>query len=541
MADVAVMESEADEIGKWLASVSHDPVRFVAEAFNWGAGELAGASGPEPWQTWVLEQIRDGLLTPGHAIRIAIASGHGVGKSALSSWITLWAMSTSSDCRGLITASSESMLMTRFRAELRTWFRRFRAAQFFELSATTLMSSDPDRQQTWRADLLPWNANRPEAFAGLHSKGHRILVIMDEASAIEPPIWETLEAVCTDADAEIIWLVAGNPLHSTGRFRDCFDKYSESWITKHVSSLSVSFTNKLEFARWERDYGSDSDFYRTRVLGEFPRTGSVQFIGPDLVDQAMNRELETGIRDPLVLGVDIARFGSDASVLYPRRGMDARSIAPLVFRNLPLDKLEDHIVAFANAHQVSEIFVDGTGVGGGVVDHLRRRGYFVHDIQFGSRADQMLDGVRYANKRCEIWGLLRNALRTGLCLPHNPALKEELTAPEYAFSRTTDAIQLESKDLMRRRGCASPDCADALACTFGAEIATLPSLSAEFGGGQVISEWDPFSSAALEGRPLPEATARYSAPGWAQLMNDRGWSQQDYQDAHASDLVSGER
>jgi hypothetical protein len=97
------IEAPAEEIGAWLASVSKDPVKFVEGAFAWGEGELRTATGPEPWQRWLLEQIRDGLMTPGQAIRIAIASGHGVGKSALCSWVTLWAMSTAPDTRGIVT------------------------------------------------------------------------------------------------------------------------------------------------------------------------------------------------------------------------------------------------------------------------------------------------------------------------------------------------------------------------------------------------------------------------------------------------------
>jgi hypothetical protein len=162
-----VSEAEGpDEIGEWLASVSHDPVKFVQEAFAWGEGELVRSTGPEPWQLWLLEQVRDGLKTPGQAIRLAVASGHGVGKSCAAAWLALFAISTAPDCRGIITASSESMLYSRFRAELRTWFRRFKAREFFELGATALTSSDPTHEQTWRLDLLAWNANRPEAFRG---------------------------------------------------------------------------------------------------------------------------------------------------------------------------------------------------------------------------------------------------------------------------------------------------------------------------------------------------------------------------------------
>ena len=487
-----------EQLAAWLHEVANDPVKFVEGAFAWGQGDLEGSSGPEPWQRWLLEQIRDGLLTPGEAIKTSIASGHGIGKSAVCAWLTLWAISTFPDTRGIVSASSEAMLMTRFRAELRLWFRRFKAQSFFEMSATTLMSRDASHEQTWRIDLLPWNENRPEAFAGLHNKGRRILVIFDEASAIANSIWETVEAVCTDADAQVVWLCCGNPLHPVGRFRDCFERYAHRWVTKHVNSLEVSFTNKPQLQRWIEDFGADSDFVRTRVLGQFPRVASTQFIGPELVDEAMQRELIPSRTDPLVIGVDVARFGDDESVIYPRRGMDARMLA-LRYKNIPLDKLEDHIVAFCNANRVAQIFVDGTGVGGGLVDHLRRRGYLVTDVQFGARADQMIDGTRFANKRAEIWGLMRNALKY-LCLPNSQELRAQLTGPEYSFSRTSDAILLEPKDSMKRRGVASPDLADALACTFGAEIATLPAL-ADFAQPQVSSEYDPFSDRAMRGEP----------------------------------------
>jgi hypothetical protein len=334
---------EADDVGSWLASVAHDPVRFVEEAFEWGAGELKGSSGPEEWQRWLLTQIKEGLLTPGQAIKIAVASGHGIGKSAACSWITLWALSTAPDTRAIVTASSEAMLMTRFRAELRVWFRRFRAKEYFEMGATSLTSADPGHEQTWRADLLAWSATRAEAFAGLHNKGRRILVIFDEASAIDAVIWETVEAIVTDSDAEVIWLCCGNPLHASSRFRDCFERYSHRWITRHIDSRTISFTNRLEMERWIADYGEDSDFVRTRVKGEFARVGAIQFIGDELVTEAMARELNPSHADPLIVGIDVARYGDDCSVIFPRKGMDARSIAPLVFRNLPLDQFEDRI------------------------------------------------------------------------------------------------------------------------------------------------------------------------------------------------------
>jgi len=271
----------------------------------------------------------------------------------------------------------------------------------------------------------------------------------------------------TDANAEVIWLACGNPLHPVGRFRDCFERYAHRWITKHVDSRTVSFTNKAQFERWIADYGLDSNFIKARVLGEFPSEAANQFISP-IVDEAMRRELSPTWNDPLVIGVDVARFGDDMSVIYPRRGCDARSILTLTFRNIPLDRLEDQIVEFCNAHRVEAVFVDGTGVGGGVVDHLRRRGLYVIDVQFGAKPDQAFDATKYANKRVEIWGAMREAL-TRLCLPNNGDLREQLIGPEYTFNLRTE-IQLEPKDAMKRRGLPSPDLADALAVTYAAPM-----------------------------------------------------------------------
>jgi hypothetical protein len=484
-----------EDIAAWLSSdVASDPLLFVQQAFAWGEGELANSSGPEPWQAEILTDIRDGLPL-GRAIQISVASGHGVGKTALIAWLVLWAISTFPDTRGIVTAATEPMLITRVRAELRKWLRLFKARTFFELGATSITSADAAHAQTWRIDLLAWSENRPEAFAGLHNAGRRIIVLYDEASAIADVIWETTEGALTDADTEIIWVAFGNPLRPIGRFRQCFEDGTGRWITKRVDSRTVSFTNQDQMKSWIAAYGEDSDFVRTRIKGEFPRTASTQFIGPEIVDEAIRRQLSPS-SDPLVIGVDVARFGSDASVIYPRRGMDARSILPLEFRNIPLDQLEDQIISFCNQHRVSYVFVDGTGIGGGLVDHLRRRGLNVIDVQFASRPDTTIDGIRWANKRAEIWGHMRAAL-SYLCLPNNGELRQQLTGPEYSYNQQ-GAILLEAKDLMKRRGLPSPDLADALACTFASPmLAMRQSPIAE--QSIVIGEYDPFCKEVMDG------------------------------------------
>src|SRR6516165_7210435 len=133
-------DAEFVELADELALYAGDPVRFVEEMFDWDCEELRGKH-PESWQREVLEAVRDGLPL-GKAVRLAVASGHGVGKTALVSWIVLWAISTCRDCRGILTASNEAQLHTRNRAELRKWYRLFRGQAFFELTATALISAD---------------------------------------------------------------------------------------------------------------------------------------------------------------------------------------------------------------------------------------------------------------------------------------------------------------------------------------------------------------------------------------------------------------
>ena len=118
------------------------------------------------------------------------------------------------------------------------------------------------------------------------------------------------------------------------------------------------------------------------------------------------------------------------------------------------------------------MFVDGTGVGGGVVDTLATLGVRVYEVQFGSRADGLNPTAKYMNKRAEIWGEMRDWLKNG-AIPGRVAdrdLIEELSAPTYTIT-TKDQIQLESKEMMKRRGVSSPDFADALACTFAFPVA----------------------------------------------------------------------
>src|SRR3990172_8800608 len=212
------------ELIEELASFSSDPFGFVLFAFPWQepGTELEFKTGPEEWQVVVLQDLGAGVISFSEAIQIARTSGHGIGKSALVSWIILWAISTYEDTKGVITANTENQLKTKTWVELAKWYRLFIARDFFQMTATAIFSRDPEHERTWRIDMVPWSERNTEAFAGLHNKGRRIVLIMDEASAIPDVIWETSEGALTDADTQIIWCAFGNPTRNSGRFKECF-------------------------------------------------------------------------------------------------------------------------------------------------------------------------------------------------------------------------------------------------------------------------------------------------------------------------------
>lgn len=458
----------------WLASVQDDPLAFVLGAFPWGEGVLQNSQGPEEWQERILNAIRDGLPID-KAIKLATASGHGVGKSACCSWIMLWAISTMTDTRGVVTANTEVQLRTKTWAELGRWYNLFIARDLFKLTPTALYSVDRDRERTWRIDLIPWSERNTEAFAGLHNQGRRVLVLFDEASAIVDQIWEVAEGAMTDANTQIIWAVFGNPTRNTGRFKACFDHETE-WFTTCVDSRTVSFTNKAQIAAWLKAYGDDSDFARIRVKGQFPRAGEMEFFSQEDVDGAMSEDREVEPFGPLALGVDVARFGSNFSVIFPRRGRDARSTPRRKYQGLSTVELASEVFKANLDLRADGIMIDGGGVGGGVVDQVRHRQLHCFDVQFGGKpaywSETNTYGEKYANKRAEMYGAVRSWIKTG-ALPNDPDLRSQLLSITYTFDRN-DAIILTSKEVMMREGKPSPDDLDALACTFAFPLEAKP-------------------------------------------------------------------
>jgi len=242
---------------------------------------------------------------------------------------------------------------------------------------------------------------------------------------------------------------------------------------------------------------------RPRSLA-FPRAGSTQFISTELVEQAAkaDREAYVTFSDPFVLGVDVARFGDDKTVLRFRRGRDARSIPAIKLRGLDTMQVAARVAELNETHHPDAIFIDGGGPGAGVVDRCRQLKLPVTEVTFGGAPDRdQVAGnegkIAYANKRAEMWGQMREWLKGGM-IDDDPELKAELTSVEYGYALKDgrDVIILERKELMKKRGLSSPDDADALALTFAYPIAPNDHYNDFLGGAKVKVDYDPFGSLA---------------------------------------------
>lgn len=458
------------ELTEFLAGFADDPLGFVESAYTWNYGDLPHAAGPRRWQREILATIRDHLRGPNartKPLRIAVASGNGIGKSALVGWLIGWALSTHVDARAKITASKGEQLATKTVPETSKWFRNLINAHWWEVRAQSIKVKDPHHRDTWRADFETWSEENTEGFAGLHNQGKIILLLMDEASGIPDAIWEVSDTALTDANTIIIWVAFGNPTRNSGRFRECFGGDKGRWITFQVDSRTVEGTNHDIYKEMVEKYGEDHDYVRVHVKGEFPRTSDLQFIPSELVAIARKYTAQGYANLPKILSVDVARQGADQTVIGWRQGR--KSVILGRYRGSDNVQVAERTIAFMETEKPDATVIDGDGLGAGVVDHIKARGYDTRLFEFHG-GGKPFDSAAYYNKRAEVWGLMRDWLRDGAEIPDDPELAADLTTPEYGLRGDHGQIQLERKDDMRKRGLNSPDCADMLAMTFAVKV-----------------------------------------------------------------------
>lgn len=467
-----------------IASFTHDPLKHALYAYPWGEGVLAKADGPRTWQRETMQGLKEHLSNPAtrHTpFRDIVGSGHGIGKSGEVGMIVNWALDTCEDTRVVVTANTETQIINKTWPEITKWRNLSITRDWFKPTATGLISAQPGHERSWRADAVTWSKNNTEAFAGLHNLRKRIVLVFDEGSGIIDDVWDVAQGALTDEETEILWIVRGNPTKNTGRFRECFGRHRHLWRTRQIDSRTVEGTNKDYLDELVRTYGLNSDLVKVRVLGQFPSASSAQLIPSDVVAAARIRPVpEALVTDPIIFGVDCARFGDDHSTLAIRCGRDARSRPWRRWHQIDTMTVAGDIALEAQKWKPDAIFVDVGNIGGGVIDRLRQLGLRnVFEVHFGNPGREVeWDGmrIRTVNKRSEIWTAMRGWLKAGGCIPDEQAIEDDLIGPEYSYDSGETSLLLERKRDMKKRGLASPDDGDALACTFAEPV--LPRVPA---------------------------------------------------------------
>lgn len=492
-----------------------DPLGYVMFAFPWDSDpsiqlvKLAPEYrkrfnceyGPDEWACEFLDRLGSEVKLRGfdgrtavEPIRFSTSSGHGIGKSTLVAWLIKWIMDTRPFSKGMVTANTSDQLRTKTWAELGKWHKLSVSEHWYDYSSGRGAMSLTHKQwkERWRCDAMTCREENSEAFQGLHAAGATPFYIFDEASGIPDEIFKARSGGATDG--EPMWFDFGNPTRKSGYFyENTVGKFKHRFITNNIDSRDVQITNKDLIKEWAQDYGTDSDFFKVKVRGVFPSAGSTQFIANHLVQEAQRREPVEDKTAPLVIGVDVARYGDDETVIYPRVGYDAKSWGIRKYKGLDnyavADKVIEVLQEFDQLGKLcAGLFIDAGGLGAGVVDILRRLGYNPIEVQFGTRSST--EG--YALKVDEIWGKMRDALPK-LCLPDDNELYDQLTQREYGHN-LAGKLRLESKDDLKKRHLPSPDIADALACTFAQDPADNYPVHMQGQQTTVKWEYDPLAS-----------------------------------------------
>lgn len=422
------------------------PLLFVQEAL--------GAI-PEPWQREAL----DALTT---RKRIAIRSGHGIGKSAFLAWLVLWFGFTRAAGKVPCTAPTSHQLEDVLLAEVRKWLDRMRSRGWGYLTRQVAVTQDAIRfpSNTFAA-LRTGSKDRPEALQGFHAAD--LLFLLDEASGIEDVVFEVAGGALSTENAMVV--MTGNPTRTSGYFYNAFHSQREHWHCLRVACTDSSQVARAYIEQMREQYGEDSNVYRVRVLGEFPLEEDSVLVPLHLVESAIHREVAMQRYAP-VWGLDVARFGGDDTALCKRRGN--RILEPVtVWRQRDLMQVSGLLMreyqAAEDEDKPSEILIDSIGLGAGVLDRCRELALPVRGVNVGESPST--DG-QFSRLRDELWWRAREWFAgRDVSIPEDARLLGELTSVQYAYT-SAGKLQVESKDNMRKRGLKSPDVADALVLTF---------------------------------------------------------------------------
>lgn len=403
--------------------------------------------------------------------RVAVRSGHGVGKTTVLAWAIVWHLTVKFPQKTVCTAPTKNQLYDALAAEtsakinkLPEWLRDLFDVKVEEITLIHAPKESFVAFNTSRADT-------PEAMAGIHSDW--VLLIGDEASGIPEPVYEA--AIGSMSGHNAVTVLAGNPVRTTGLFYKVFNDaaVSKNWFKIHISCIGHKRVSPDFIQEVIDRYGIDSNAYRVRVLGEFPKSDLNTVISRELAVSAMNRDVRYIYVRP-VWGLDVARFGDDATALARRRGnvlerpveikqgWDMMQVAGWVKSEWDNALPED---------RPTSINVDVIGLGAGVVDRLNELGLPAYGVNVSERSAIFSD--KYANLRAELWWKGREWLeRLDCSISGDADLMDELCGPTYSFA-SSGKIKIESKDEMKKRGIKSPNRADAFLLTLATEAISV--------------------------------------------------------------------
>jgi hypothetical protein len=490
----AVSYDVEQELRERLAEFRWDPLGAVMYGFPWGDGELAAFKGPRVWQCEELDRLGVHLQNPETRFttyRRAISSGHGPGKTTLLAFLSWWNQSTFLDAMGRITANTERQLTTTTQPEFARWFRLAINAHWFQVNTQSIKAIDSQHEQTWRLDFVPWSIENAQAFAGKHNAGRRMLFGFEEASPIPSDIYRVTNGALTDSGTEKIFFCIGNPTLNSGPFYESvFGSQRGRWSQRVIDSRTVEGCDLDEIQAWlaECEGDEDADYFRVRARGLFPKGAAGQFIDLDTISRAQVVPFHVLPDEPLVAGVDLAWGGSDDNVVRFRKGNDARSIPPIKVKGeftrnpqVMIAKLANVLSQTYKNEKVAMMFIDSAGIAGPVAARLRTLGHAnVMEVNFGQDSTD----AKFAYRRDEMWGKMRQWLLDGGAIDKDPGLAADLAKP-MLIGDLKQRVKLESKELMQKRlskmgvESSSPDDADALALTFAMNVAPRKAKSAD--------------------------------------------------------------
>ena len=487
----------------WTPSLKDDPLKFVSFLFPWGQKNtpLENFSGPRKWQREVLRDIGEHIKQNNgkidfNVLRMAVSSGRGIGKSALVSWLVIWMLSTRIGSTTIVSANSETQLRSVTWAEITKWLALSLNSHWFEVSATRVMPAkwltelvERDLKKGtryWGVEGRLWSEENPDAYAGVHNFDG-VMLIFDEASGISDAIWAVAAGFFTENTPNRFWMAFSNPRRNTGYFYEAFNAKRDFWRNKVVDARSVEGTDKAVYEQLIQEYGPDSVQAHVEVYGEFPSAGDDQFIPVYLVDDATQRPRYKDASAPIIIGVDPARFGADATVIAVRQGRDLNLIKR--YRGDDTMEIVGRVIEAIEEFNPTLVVIDEGGLGAGIVDRLKEQRYKqVKGVNFGNKSTKP---IMYGNKRAEMWGNMREWLKTA-SVPTDKLLKSDLTSPKVKPD-SKGTIFLEGKKEMKARGLASPDAADAIAVTFAYPVGTRTPVDKQirrsYGRSGVSTSW----------------------------------------------------